>query len=121
MATTTKFKFPCPVCSCVRPVRITKKDKPYITCDPCGIQVFVRGPAGIAEFNRLIEAGENGALFLRLERMELRYRLTCPRCGFKFWIERRLMRTSVIDGSLKGFCCPEKGCNAVVSWEEKSR
>ncbi len=23
---------------------MTKKDKPYITCDPCGVQVFVRGP-----------------------------------------------------------------------------
>jgi hypothetical protein len=44
--------FPCPVC--MDPVRcgFTKKKKPYITCDPCGIQVFVRGPAGIAAFNR---------------------------------------------------------------------
>lgn len=119
MATITKFKFPCPVCSCVRQVRMTKKDKPYITCDPCGIQVFVRGPAGIAEFNRLLEQGERDGLPARIREMEVRYRLTCPKCGFKFWIERRLIRTSVIDGSLKGFRCPQKGCDAVVSWEEK--
>jgi predicted RNA-binding Zn-ribbon protein involved in translation (DUF1610 family) len=87
MAASTKFKFPCPVCAGVRDVRLTKKDKPYITCDPCGIQVFVRGPAGIAEFNRLIERNNEG-LFVRLEEMERRYRLACPACGFKFWPER---------------------------------
>lgn len=118
LPTTTKSKFPCPVCSGVREVRITKKDKPYITCDPCGIQVFVRGPAGIAEFNRLIERNEQG-LFTRLEEMERRYRLTCPECGNKFWIERRLIKTSGFDGALKGFRCPHKDCDAIVSWEQK--
>ena len=48
--------FPCPVCTDPREVRMTKKKKPYITCDPCGIQLFVRGPAGIAAFERLIDA-----------------------------------------------------------------
>jgi len=47
--------FPCPVCVELREVRLTKKKKPYITCDPCGIQLFVRGPAGIAAFQRLID------------------------------------------------------------------
>ena len=54
-ATTGKRMFPCPVCTDPREVRITKKDKPYIICDPCGIQVFRSGPAGIAAFNRLVE------------------------------------------------------------------
>ena len=119
MATATKFKFPCPVCSGARQVRLTKKDKPYITCDPCGIQVFVRGPAGIAEFNRLIEQGERDGLPTRLREMERRFRLTCPKCGNKFWIERRLIKTSSFDGSLKGFLCPSNSCGALVSWEEK--
>jgi predicted RNA-binding Zn-ribbon protein involved in translation (DUF1610 family) len=39
-----KRMFPCPICGVATDVRITKKDKPYITCDPCGVQVFVRGP-----------------------------------------------------------------------------
>ena len=34
--------FPCPVCLDPREVKLTKKKKPYITCDPCGIQLFVR-------------------------------------------------------------------------------
>lgn len=119
MATNTRFKFPCPVCAGIREVRLTKKDKPYITCDPCGIQVFVRGPAGIAEFNRLIEQGERDGLPARIREMERRYRLTCPKCGFKFWIERRLIKTSGFDGSLKGFLCPSNSCGALVSWEEK--
>ena len=49
--------FPCPVCTELLEVRLTKKRKPYITCDPCGIQMFVRGPAGISGFDRLIESG----------------------------------------------------------------
>jgi len=32
--------FPCPICTELREVRITKKKKPYVTCDPCGIQFF---------------------------------------------------------------------------------
>jgi len=119
MATATKFKFPCPVCTGARQVRLTKKDKPYITCDPCGIQVFVRGPAGIAEFNRLIEQGERDGLPTRLMEMELRFRLTCHKCGNKFWVEPRLVKTSSFDGSLKGFRCPEKDCGAIVPWEGK--
>jgi DNA-directed RNA polymerase subunit RPC12/RpoP len=119
MATITKFKFPCPICAGVREVRLTKKNKPYITCDPCGIQVFVRGPAGIIEFNRLIEQSEHADLFTRLEEMDRRYRLSCPKCGFKFWAERRLVVTSKFDGGFKGFRCALNSCGALVPWEGK--
>src|SRR5271165_5648311 len=33
--------FPCPVCTGPREVLLTKKDKPYLICNPCGVQVFV--------------------------------------------------------------------------------
>ena len=118
MATTTQFKFPCLVCLGAREVRLTKKNKPYLICDPCGIQVFVRGPAGIAEFNRLIEQGDRDGLSARIREMEGRYRLTCPECGHDFWIEPKLIKTSSFDGSLKGLRCPQKGCGAVVPWKE---
>ena len=98
-------------------VRQTKKDKPYITCDPCGVQMFVRGPAGIAEFERLIEQGNSAGLWDRLEQMERHYRLSCPDCGCRFWIERKLVKTSAFDGSLKGFRCPK--CDEIVPWEAK--
>jgi hypothetical protein len=58
--------FPCPVCTDPREVRLTKKRKPYITCDPCGIQVFIRGPAGIAAFERLVDRGTKEDLWTRL-------------------------------------------------------
>ena len=110
--------FPCPVCTVPREVRTTKKDKPYLTCDPCGIQVFVRGPAGIKEFSCLLQTTSDEGLLVRLNHMEQRYRLTCPECGNKFWIAPRLIKTSAFDGSVKGFRCPEKNCDGVASWNE---
>jgi DNA-directed RNA polymerase subunit RPC12/RpoP len=112
-----KRMFPCPVCMSPREVKTTKKDKPYIVCDPCGVQVFVRGPAGIDEFERLLERGSRNGTLGRLEEMEKRYRLNCPECGDGFWIERSLIKTSGFDGSLKGFRCPK--CGGIVPWEEK--
>ncbi len=112
-------RFPCPVCLLPREVRTTKKRKPYVICDPCGVQVFIRGPAGIAEFSRLIEQGERDGLSPRISEMESRYRLTCPQCGNKFWAEPTLAKTSSFDGSLKGMRCPQKGCGAIVPWRGK--
>jgi predicted RNA-binding Zn-ribbon protein involved in translation (DUF1610 family) len=110
--------FPCPVCAQARDVRSTKKDKPYLICDPCGVQLFVRGPSGITEFNRLLKRTSDGGLMERLREMEQRYRLTCPECGCQFWADPRLIKTSVFDGNLKGFRCPQKDCNATVPWEQ---
>jgi transcription elongation factor Elf1 len=114
-----KKMFPCPVCTQRREVRITKKKKPYITCDPCGIQLFVRGPAGITAFNRLLARAEVEDLWTRLAEMERRFYLTCAACGCHFWIEPRLAKTSLFDGSLQGFRCPNKDCREVVPWKTK--
>jgi len=114
-----KRMFPCPVCTQPREVRVTKKDKPYVICDPCGVQLFVRGPGGIEEFKRLLERTNNESLLTRLREMERRYRLTCPECGRQFWIEPELTETSLFDGSLKGFRCPQRECEAIVSWEQE--
>jgi len=57
-------------------VLLTKKDKPYLICDPCGVQVFIRGPAGIKEFARLLQGTSEESLLARLTQMEQRYRLT---------------------------------------------
>ena len=65
--------FPCPVCTELREVRLTKKKKPYITCDPCGIQLFVRGPAGISGFQRLVNNGNSKGLWATLKELEPRY------------------------------------------------
>ena len=117
----SKQMFPCPVCTGPREVLMTKKDKPYLTCDPCGVQVFVRGPGGISEFNRLLQNSSQEAVLTKLTHMERQYRLTCPDCGRKFWISPNLIKTSVFDGSVKGFRCPERGCDGVAPWEERSK
>lgn len=112
-----KRVFPCPVCAEKREVRITKKKKPYLTCDPCGIQVFIRGPAGIAAFNRLVDRGEGSGLWTRLEEMERRYRLKCAKCGTRFWAEPEQIQTSFFNGSFQGLACPE--CGSKVEWRKK--
>lgn len=117
MTTKTEHKFPCPVCERRLEVRLTKKNKPYVTCDPCAVQMFVRGPEGIDGFKRLIERGNTTGLWDRLEQIERHYRLSCPQCGCRFWIERNLIKTSSFDGSLKGFRCSK--CGEVVPWEVK--
>src|SRR5713101_2991408 len=120
VAVESKPMFPCPVCTQVREVRLTKKDKPYLHCDPCGVQVFVRGPAGIEELRRLLQHTNNDGLLTRLREIERRYRLTCTECGHEFWVEPKLLKTSVFDGALKGFRCPKKDCGAIVSWEPRA-
>lgn len=114
-----KGMFPCPVCTDPHEVWTTKKGKPYVVCDPCGIQLFIRGPAGIDAFFRLVERADNQDLFTKLAEMERRFRLKCPECGCRFWIEPDLLKTSIFDGSVKGFRCPQKNCGAIVAWEEK--
>ncbi len=114
-----KRMFPCPVCTEPREVRMTKKNKPCVTCDPCGIQLFIRGPAGIAAFNRLVDRAGAEDLWTRLKEMEGHYHLKCRKCGCRFWIEPGLAKTSVFDGRLQGFRCPDEKCRALVAWEEK--
>lgn len=116
-----KLMFPCPVCTGPREVLMTKKDKPYLTCDPCGVQVFIRGANGIREFSRLVQGTTEEGLLARLTLMEQRYRLTCPDCGHKFWITQELVKTSMFDGSVKGFRCPESDCGGVALWSEERK
>ena len=112
-------KFPCPVCTDPCEVRLTKKKKPYITCHPCGIQLFVRGPAGIAAFNSLRAQPATRSLLNTLKELEPRYRLKCPSCARRFWIEPELIKTSFFDGSFQGFRCPKEECGVTVPWEKK--
>jgi len=46
---------PCFLCGKPTPVKLTKKDKPYFVCDPCGLQVFVRCKPGILILKRLMK------------------------------------------------------------------
>ena len=52
-----KRYFPCPVCKKNKEVQMTKKGKPYLICNDCGIQLFVRGKNGITNFFQQCEIG----------------------------------------------------------------
>jgi len=47
-------KIPCFLCSQELRQRKDKNDKPYFICDPCGVQIFVRGRQGIENLAQLI-------------------------------------------------------------------
>jgi DNA-directed RNA polymerase subunit RPC12/RpoP len=47
-------KIPCFLCSQELRQRKDKNDKPYFICDPCGMQIFVRGRQGIENLKELI-------------------------------------------------------------------
>jgi hypothetical protein len=115
-----KSRFPCPVCAMPQEVRTTKKEKPYITYNACGVQVFIRGRIGIDEFCRLVDCVQREGLLTRVNEMIRRYRLTCPSCAKQFWVEPRLVETSVFDGSLKGIRCPVVRCGTVLPWKQAS-
>jgi len=46
--------FPCPICFEMLEVKYTTKSKPYLTCNNCFVQLFVRGKEGITKFMNLI-------------------------------------------------------------------
>jgi DNA-directed RNA polymerase subunit RPC12/RpoP len=117
MAQQANRRFPCPVCSASLDVRESKKRKPYVVCDPCGVQMFVRGASGIQRFESQVVRGGSGSAFDRLAEMERRYRKKCPKCGKTFWINPDLAETSWFNGELTGYKCPEKGCSGVVKPE----
>ncbi len=54
-------KFPCPLCQKPLAIRTTKKDKPYLTCELDGLQMFVRYETGI---RRLDEMSKRNATVL---------------------------------------------------------
>jgi len=99
----TARRFPCPICSMPQDVRGSKQGKPYITCNTCGVQVFVRGKLGIAAVERLLDRARTEGPFARMDEMTRRYRVRCGTCGTEFWIEPPLIVTSMFDGSLKAF------------------
>ena len=53
----TAFEFPCPFCGAGLPILPTKKNKPYCTCNSCGVQLFVRGKNGIRRLRKMVDEG----------------------------------------------------------------
>lgn len=55
--TRTTFVFPCPLCKTSLRIRLSKKDKPYLVCDDCGLQMFVRADRGEKRLKQLAQEG----------------------------------------------------------------
>jgi hypothetical protein len=53
---------PCFLCGNGLEVKISKRHKPYLICDWCGVQTFIRGKRGIASFNEYKTMLENGGI-----------------------------------------------------------
>lgn len=47
----------CPLCGQLVAVKASKTGKPYLICNDCGLQMFVRFPAGQARLDGILEAG----------------------------------------------------------------
>jgi predicted RNA-binding Zn-ribbon protein involved in translation (DUF1610 family) len=94
--------FPCCICGKPREVRITKKGKPYLHCDPCGLQMFVRIESGIRQFETLIAKADANDIWKRLADLQHHYESECPKCGKKFWLTQDLIKTSWLDGKFVG-------------------
>ncbi len=110
-------RFPCPLCEEGLDVRQTKKQKPYVICNPCGVQLFVRGERGIRMFEQLVAEAQAENTWEKIEELKGRYRKKCPECGKEFWVEERLIETSLIHGGFTGYRCPDPDCDGVVKPE----
>lgn len=99
----------CPLCNRQLPVLSSKKNKPYATCEDCGVQVFVRYPRGI---ERLREIERTGKYLLRDF-------IVCKRCDVAVRKSRQKIAHPLFSKS--GIYCPE--CDRLLMetderWEE---
>ena len=97
---------------------MTKKGKPYMICDPCGVQMFVRVETGIQRFEQLVADAERNDIWKRLAELQQRYEFHCPRCGKKFWLTPELITTSWVNGELEGYRCPDSECGGIAKPEK---
>ena len=48
----TTEQAPCFLCGDMVEIKYSKRQKPYLVCNPCGVQVFIRGKSGIAKLEK---------------------------------------------------------------------
>jgi DNA-directed RNA polymerase subunit RPC12/RpoP len=89
-------ELPCFLCGAGLPILASKRKKPYLTCNGCGVQIFVRGKSGIARLHELArlgilvsvakESAMHGInLYNRLEQLKIQKRDLAIKRGIFFW------------------------------------
>lgn len=68
----------------------------------------------------LIEKAESGNIWEKIEALKKGYRKKCPECGKEFWVEERLIETSLFHGGFNGYRCPDPDCNGIVKPEDEA-
>ncbi len=112
--------FPCPVCLKPLDVRTSKRNKPYVICSACGVQMFIRERAGITAFESLVEQGLQADVLTRIGQLEQRYKLKCPDCGKPFWASAESLETNLFNSKAVGYRCPERNCKGFVPIAEQA-
>jgi len=103
-------EIPCWLCQSPLPIRLSKKGKPYLVCDKCGLQAFVRYRAGI---DRLEQFSETNAR--HLDKF-----VVCRNCDVA--VKRSLSKITEPYFSKAGIRCPsceELLLNAPPDWRER--
>lgn len=119
IALTPTHLFPCPLCGEGLDVRESKRGKPYVVCNRCGVQMFVRVASGIRKFEKLVADAEAANIWEKLRTLESKYQRKCPKCGKAFWTRDDLIATNWFDGSFVGYRCPEPDCDGITKLEEQ--
>ena len=109
--------FPCPLCLAPLGIRRSKKGKPYLVCDICGVQMFVRTAPGIRRLGKLVGDLNAQGVLERLAAFERQNRKTCAACRHAFWATEAALQTHWFNGAFVGYECPE--CGATVKSERK--
>jgi hypothetical protein len=104
--------FPCLLCGVGLPILNSKRNKPYLMCDDCGLQIFVRGKRGILRLQRMAEHGtliplreESAAhgisLLNRLTRLRLQKKDLSDQQNFFFLDEDIKNAISLVDAEIE--------------------
>src|SRR5688572_29594116 len=113
--------FPCPLCLVPLPIRSSKKGKPYVVCDSCGVQMFVRAKPGIARLASLMAQPEAVAVMQRLATVARQQRRICLSCRHLFWLSEAELHTNWFNGAFVGYKCPSCGAPVKPTDPEQKR
>ena len=93
-------KIPCALCQNPLEVKNSKKGKPYVCCEDCGMQMFIRFEAGITRLQRLLDS----------RTAFLDQFVICTRCDVAVKLLKRKIRSPRFGRA--GLYCPE--CDALL-------